>query len=55
MYKISLTLGFAFLTYFGANAQSFKGWLFMSLKLVQPSLKNRMAGNRNMTPEMQKK
>jgi hypothetical protein len=29
-------------------------WLFMSLK-QQPSLKNRMAGNRNMTPEMQKK
>jgi GLPGLI family protein len=54
MYKISLTLGFAFLTYFGANAQSFQGMAVYESKTSTAEFKNRMAGNRNMTPEMQK-
>lgn len=54
MYKISLTLGFIFLTFFGANAQTFQGMAVYESKTSTADFKARMAGNRNVTPEMQK-
>lgn len=54
MYKISLTLVVVFLTCFGSNAQSFQGMAVYESKTSTAEFKNRMAGNRNVTPEMQK-
>ena len=54
MYKISLTLGVIFLTYFGASAQAFQGMAVYESKTSTAEFKARMAGNRNVTPEMQK-
>jgi GLPGLI family protein len=54
MYKIMGTLGLIFLTYLGANAQSFQGMAVYESKTSTAEFKNRMAGNRNVTPEMQK-
>lgn len=54
MYKISLTLGVIFLTYFGASAQAFQGMAVYESKTSTADFKARMAGNRNVTPEMQK-
>jgi hypothetical protein len=54
MYKISLTLGVIFLTYFGASSQAFQGMAVYESKTSTADFKARMAGNRNVTPEMQK-
>lgn len=54
MYKIMGTLGLIFLTYLGANAQSFQGMAVYESKTSTAEFKTRMAGNRNVTPEMQK-
>jgi GLPGLI family protein len=54
MYKISTTLGIVFLTYLGATAQSFQGMAVYESKTSTAEFKTRMAGNRNMTPEMMK-
>ena len=48
------TLGLIFLTYLGANAQSFQGMAVYESKTSTAEFKTRMAGNRNVTPEMQK-
>lgn len=54
MYKISLTLGIAFLSCFGAAAQNFQGMAVYESKTSTADFKARMSGNRNVTPEMQK-
>lgn len=54
MYKISLTLGVVFLSCFGASAQAFQGMAVYESKTSTADFKARMAGNRNVTPEMQK-
>jgi GLPGLI family protein len=54
MYKILLTLGLIFLAYFGASAQAFQGMAVYESKTSTSDFKNRMQGNKEMTPDMQK-
>jgi hypothetical protein len=53
MYKILLTLGLIFLAYFEL-AQAFQGMAVYESKQVPQILKNRMQGNKEMTPDMQR-
>jgi GLPGLI family protein len=55
MYKIIFTLVFAVMSFLGLQAQEFQGMAVYESKTSTSDFKSRMEGNKNMTPDMQKR
>ena len=55
MYKVIFTLVLAVASFMGLHAQEFQGMAVYESRTSTSDFKSRMEGNKNMTPDMQKR